>query len=189
MRPAEHVRPWARLIAKWADAIIALPVLIIAFFVFVLVISFSTSLVSPAAAEFWIRISETEISGPAEWVLGLAIMSFFPVIEGVWISAFGAMPGKWLMGIRVRDRETGRKLRMGKSIARSYGAYFWGLGWSIPIVALITQIRSYGYLKHHGATRWDEAQNVGYQTRSVAWFRWTLAVAFVLVCSIMLNAL
>lgn len=175
------VRAWARYVAKLIDAALAgvvlLPVALVVGFLLGM-----TSFLHMRIAEFWASATEGEAARVFEYVFGLAVFGvFYPLFEGVCISNLGTTPGKLLLGIRLRDADTGRRLTMGKSISRSYAAYFLGLGASIPIVALGTQIWSYNSLLANDATLWDRRHHVLYETHEVSFVRWTIAVIVALI--------
>ena len=74
-----------------------------------------------------------------EWLLGSLLLLTF---EPLCLRFFAATPGKWLLGISVRDHD-GKCLSFSEAFARTWKVYVMGLGLGIPIAALITYLLAY----------------------------------------------
>ncbi len=72
-------------------------------------------------------------------VLSLALMA---VLEPLLLSTWGWTPGKWLMGLRLRDHK-GRKLEYGEAFVRTLLVLAQGMGANIPILSLVCQWKAY----------------------------------------------
>lgn len=66
----------------------------------------------------------------------------------------GATPGKWLMGLAVRDG-AGQRPTLADAFARTCGVFRWGYGWGIPFWQLYRLIRS-GIDSENGGLPWDD---------------------------------
>ena len=80
-------------------------------------------------------------------------------IQAALIGGLGYSPGKWLCGIKVRDRQ-GNRLGLGRALRRELSVWTRGYGLGVPVVNLFCLFRSYSHLEEHGATVWDEAQDL-----------------------------
>ena len=140
---AEGARPWPRYLARAIDT---------------LVFGFIGSVIV-------VIVLELSIDGGAAWFIrmtqgvgGVAVSSFLAVVVSVpfttLLLAYAQTPGKWLLGIRVRD-EAGQRLRPWVALKRETWVLLRGLGLGLPVVALYTQIMSYSDLKDDGITEWD----------------------------------
>ena len=74
-----------------------------------------------------------------EWLLGSLLLLTF---EPLCLHFFAATPGKWLLGISVRDYD-GKCLSFSEAFARTWKVYVMGLGLNISIAALITCLLAY----------------------------------------------
>lgn len=74
-----------------------------------------------------------------EWLLGSLLLLTF---EPLCLHFFSATPGKWLLGISVRDYD-GKCLSFSEAFARTWKVYVMGLGLNIPIVYFITCLLAY----------------------------------------------
>ena len=78
------------------------------------------------------------------------------VITGVLIGFSGSSIGKWVFGIRITDAN-GRPIGIGAGIMRDLNVWVKGMGFGLPIVALITLYLGYRRLTEKGVTSWDES--------------------------------
>ena len=74
-----------------------------------------------------------------EWLLGSLLLL---TVEPLCLHFFAATPGKWLLGISVRDYD-GKCLSFSEAFARTWKVYVMGLGLNIPIVYFITCLLAY----------------------------------------------
>ena len=183
------VRPWARYVAKSMDMLIA-SLLLIPIFIAIGVLVVAVLVLNGQSVEFLDAPVQSPAVEAVYFAAGMVLLAiFFPLGEGICIASFGTTPGKSLLGIKLRDVETGNKLPMSRSIARSYGAYFYGVGLGVPLITLLTHIMSYEYLKGNDITRWDERQRALYETRRVSRFRWAFAIVLVVIGTVIARAI
>ncbi len=125
-----QVRPWSRALARWFD---------LAFCAFLLgVVAGIAGVVHDIPQYAW----------------GLAVPFLWVFMEGLLLSTCGTTPGKWLFSILVADA-MGNRLSFSNALSRAFSVWFMGMGFSLPIVQLITQIVGYIKLKSNGITPWD----------------------------------
>ena len=104
---------------------------------------------------------------------------FWVPVEAAFISWFGATPAKWLFGIKVLNKDSG-KLTYEKAFTRTKNLLERGEGFGIPLVFLVTRGIAYWDLKKKGTTWWDF--NNGSEVSYVQWgFVRGLACAMVIV--------
>ena len=102
------------------------------------------------------------------------------VIEPLLIARFGATPGKWLMGLRVRREPHGENLTYRAALRRSINCFFFGFGAGIPVIALLPMMNAYLYFIKNGRSRWD--QLVSAQISSENRVKWRLLVPLTGIC-------
>ena len=108
--------PWRRYFARMVD--LSICSLLWGFFLW---IAFKTNLLG---RNIWEDILDTAV--------GLLLMLF---LEPLLLHVFGTTPGKFLLGMKVRDIG-GDKLSYSQGLYRTFGVIFWGMGLSIPIYSL-----------------------------------------------------
>ncbi len=92
-------------------------------------------------------------------IISIVIMNTLWIpLEAMCITYFGATPGKWLFGIRVKDR-SGSRLIFSSAIKRTLYMYVVGAGLGLPIVTIFTLFFSFTRLLQTGTTVWDAANN------------------------------
>ena len=74
-----------------------------------------------------------------EWLLRSLLLL---TVEPLCLHFFAATPGKWLLGISVRDYD-GKCMSFSEAFARTWKVYVMGLGLNIPIVYFITCLLAY----------------------------------------------
>ena len=77
------------------------------------------------------------------------------VCEPFNLNMFGTTLGKWLLGIRVRNKN-GEKLMFNEVYLRTGSVFLHGMGLNIPIVTLFFQYSQYKRLLKEGETTWDD---------------------------------
>ena len=75
-------------------------------------------------------------------------------IEAILLSAFGATPGKAMLGVQVRTN-AGENLNFFQALSRASGVWIRGEGLGIPVVSLITLIVAYNKLMGDRIASWD----------------------------------
>jgi hypothetical protein len=83
---------------------------------------------------------------------GLLSFLWFPV-EALLLCSWGFTPGKWLLGIAVRDAQ-GQRPTFRSAFRRAAVVWAYGVGADTPF-ALATAVLAYAGLKHNGTTYWD----------------------------------
>jgi uncharacterized RDD family membrane protein YckC len=89
------------------------------------------------------------------WLMIFHFMPWF-VLEIVMLQRFGTTPGKWLMGLRVLNRD-GSRMNVSESMRRAWRVYFIGIGMGWGLLALICQLMALAGVKRFGMPIWDHA--------------------------------
>ena len=71
-----------------------------------------------------------------DWLLGVARLAFALAMEPLWLHYWGYTPGKWIFGLKLRNRN-GEKLSLREGRIRAFRVFEEGYGFSIPIYSLI----------------------------------------------------
>lgn len=87
------------------------------------------------------------------WILLLLYLPWVP-LEALMISQFSSTPGKWLLGLRVRN-DDGTRLAGRQSVVRALRVYFLGIGMGWSLVALVCQLLSFFHVRSNGKALWD----------------------------------
>jgi uncharacterized RDD family membrane protein YckC len=121
-----------------------------------------------------------------ELLRGPLVLLLWVPVEALLLSTAGFTPGKWLLGLFVRDAGGGR-LSFRAALRRSAGVFAWGLALG-SVIGLVTALMAHRRLKKRGATYWDEIDALEVHERDVS--AWRVAVAaIVLVLSVIAAAL
>ena len=132
-----QVRPWVRYWARIIDI-----------FVVALIFGFIIGLVEELSS------SSTGILELPNAVLNIIVIVLVPFVEAIFISNWGATPGKMLLKTKVLNAN-GQHLSYMEALIRSFRIAWQGLGLGIPIVSWVTLLISYSNLKNDSITRWD----------------------------------
>ena len=89
------------------------------------------------------------------WIILSQYIPWF-MLESFLLHRFGFTPGKWLLGIRVRN-DDGSPLSLAQSTRRSIRVLFLGIGFGWGIIALICQTMAFFTTKRLGRPLWDLA--------------------------------
>lgn len=111
-----------------------------------------------------IRIAET---------IDIGFFLEFPmylIVDILMLTYFGTTVGKFILGIQLSDR-TGSKLTFHQVLKREVMVWFYGYGLNIPIVSLITMLRSVNDLEGKGITKWDEKLGLVVSHKKLTWVR------------------
>lgn len=108
---------------------------------------------------------------PALWFMALNVLVLLltVVLEAVSLSLLGTTPGKWLLGLTVRDR-AGKHLSIAGSLKREFLVLICGLGLFLPIISWITLLWSYRAVSRGEPAFWD--RRLGYEVRHHRISRW-----------------
>ncbi|BFT72636.1 RDD family protein [Paenibacillus sp. P36] len=102
--------------------------------------------------------------------LGIATLILAIPFEACLLRLWGTTPGKWILGISIRDLE-GQKPKLRKAFQRSVLVWWRGQGAGLPIVSLIFHLRGYQQLKYDlGMTTWDRDSEVVVSYRTKSWW-------------------
>ena len=101
------------------------------------------------------------------------------VLEPALLHFLGTTPGKWIMGLEVRNPD-GSFLTWEQAGARTMGVIFRGEGLYIPLVGLWRNYRSYRACKDGQVLPWDEGLSYTQRPHGLAWRAPLLAVCLVL---------
>ncbi|MCR4993024.1 MAG: RDD family protein [Lachnospiraceae bacterium] len=82
------------------------------------------------------------------------------MIEPLLLSTIGTTPGKWIMGIKVRDMKSKGKLEIKQSYIRALKLAWHGFGFMIPIFTIYKRGISYFRCKMNDTMPWDEGIDV-----------------------------
>lgn len=63
---------------------------------------------------------------------GMALLALTLALEPLWLHCWGWTPGKWVFGLKLRNRD-GSKLSLAQGWARSWALAGEGYGWNIPL--------------------------------------------------------
>ena len=89
------------------------------------------------------------------WIMILHFLPWF-ALEVVLLHRFGMTPGKWLMSLKVLNRD-GLRMSLAESMRRSWRVYFIGIGMGWGLLALICQLMALVGVKRLGMPIWDHA--------------------------------
>jgi uncharacterized RDD family membrane protein YckC len=132
-----QVRPWVRYWARIIDI-----------FVVALIFGFIIGLVEELSS------SSTGILELPNAVLNIIVIVLVPFVEAIFISNWGATPGKMLLKTKVLN-VNGQYPSYMEALIRSFRVAWQGLGLGIPIVSWVTLLISYSNLKNDSITSWD----------------------------------
>jgi len=90
-----------------------------------------------------------------EQLLGLILLPFAMAGDALTYVLFGNTPGKWAVGLQVRD-VAGQKLKPLRYLTRNARIYLHGLALGLGIISIITLIHQYQRAKAGNLTSWDE---------------------------------
>ena len=160
-----QIRPWIRYWARMFDYSISL-----------LVIGISGWLTSSFKIGFLLK---------HQLFYYLLVVFIWTFIEAGFLSSWGYTPGKWLLGIAVRDKN-GSKLTYKEAITRSLKIYWRGIGIGFPFVTFITMIVAHHRLTKFGATSWDKeggftVEHQKIRAMNVAIYIVVIIIAFILL--------
>lgn len=104
---------------------------------------------------FFAIINENSATGfISSVVFGLIELAVIIFVEPLFITMFKTTPGKAVFGIRIQH-EDGSALSYMEAVKRTLNLAFYGLGFGIPFVSLITMISSYSKYSHGEESVWN----------------------------------
>ncbi len=120
------------------------------------------SLLLHVIAGLGFRADLTGLSTPANWIFEFAALGITLVLEPLWLHFWGWTPGKWIFGLKVRDRE-GDKLPLSVLWARCGGVFSSGYGFFIPFYTLWRHWKSFQCCTEENIDcPWDAENGVRY---------------------------
>jgi uncharacterized RDD family membrane protein YckC len=90
----------------------------------------------------------------------LTVVALWMVSETILLAALGTTPGKWICGLRVQKVD-GSWPDVADTARRSFGVWWRGIGFGIPIILLGEAYAAYRELRRAGSVAWD--RNAGTQ--------------------------
>ena len=105
-----------------------------------------------------------------------AILLFY---ETVFISKFGATPGKAILGIRVEHAD-GRRLTFDEAFSRSKCVFGRGYGYNLPVYSVIRAWKSYAEIGEGKVPEWDI--DCAVTVKAIKWHRPVIYIASYLLC-------
>lgn len=154
---------------------------------------------------FWARCLELNLAtGSVEILLALVFhvsivdgnsrfISFFSLllgwglvflIEPLLLSTWGTTPGKWLLGLELRDGE-GRKLSRQEGLQRTWGVLGKGYGYEIPIYSLYRLYKSYRACADGEGLPYDREQDLQYYNLLPNRWYWRAILALGLIAAML----
>ena len=105
----------------------------------------------------------------------------YAVFETFCLNVFGRTFGKLVYGIHIRPK-TGHQIELATAFKRSVAVWIRGLGFGIPLIALITLIVAYRTLHKERETSWDRDFKILVTHDRLSVFRWVgVAVTWALM--------
>jgi hypothetical protein len=96
-------------------------------------------------------------------------------IEAAFYHWLGTTPGKWLLGIDLRQGRVS-KLDYLTALRRSFSVWFRGLGMGIPFVNIVCMLVAFQRLKVFHLTTWDRDDHLKISYRRIGKWRIILAI-------------
>lgn len=149
---AARANPWLRFIARFFDYAL--------FFLFL----WSLRRFVPGHYPF----------GQFESLIPFEYFCWIP-FEALFLSLLGTTPGKFLLGIQIRQ---GRKTRIDflTALRRSFSVWFRGLGMGIPVLNVLCMLFAYQKLKLIHQASWDRDERILVTHRKIGSWRAVLAI-------------
>ena len=106
---------------------------------------------------------------------------FEMMIEPLLLTTVGTTPGKWIMGLKVRDMKTKEKLELKQAYIRSLKLAWQGFGFMIPIYTVFKRVMSFIRCRMDDTMPWDNGIDVELVDES------NVRIALVIIVIILLN--
>lgn len=113
------------------------------------------------------------------WIILLQLVPWIP-IEAFLITRYGTTPGKWLLGITVRN-DDGSPLSIRQSISRAVRVLLAGLGLGWGILSPVCQGISYWLTRRLGRTLWDRIGNHHIDCKPVRHLRYVAVIGLIYI--------
>ena len=95
-----------------------------------------------------------ELGWLAETLINIGIYCVSILVEPLWLHYVGWTPGKWIFGLKLRDKH-GDKLSLSQARSRAWQVAWQGDGLSIPFYCLWRNWKSYKCCRDEGDCPWD----------------------------------
>lgn len=129
----------------------------------------------------------TEDAATIQLLLQITSYIIWIFIEALFISLYGATPGKWILNTKVVNIN-GEFLEYNQALKRSFLVFVKGFGLSIPLINLITMGYWYYKIKNvektFGLTSWDKECGSRVITGKIEWWRYILYISSVFIAFI-----
>lgn len=124
-----------------------------------------------------------------DWLLELAFLLVTFLVEPLWLHFWGWTPGKWLFGLKLRNK-AGEKLSLRQAWTRGWRVAGEGYGWNIPIWSLYRLWKGRRCCLDGYDCPWDGEEDYRYtrEERRLYGLRW-LAVYAVCIAAMVLAGL
>jgi uncharacterized RDD family membrane protein YckC len=130
-------------------------------------------------SDYWLcgGIIGAMISVPKDVAVVISMLIIFGwcFIEPIFLSLWGATPGKWFLGISVKD-DSGKKLSYGDALERACRIWGKAIWIGIPIVMLIPMVSTLMNFNEHGSAFYDRELGISVRHQPV-----NLAKVFLLI--------
>ncbi len=104
---------------------------------------------------------EISLPGVVQWLLSLVLLFFTFLVEPLWLHFWGWTPGKWLFGLKLRDKN-GEKLTLSQAWHRGWRVAWEGYGWNIPIWSIYRLWKGRACCMDNRDCPWDEDEGYLY---------------------------
>lgn len=152
-RLSPGVHPWRRYFAKQLDVMVFSVGSVFAFAV-------ALEFISPETGAGFSQAMDNQFAA------ALVAVALWGIGDALCLAWFGNTPGRSLYGIRVSMAD-GSRLTAATAFMRSTLVGIKGMGFGIPIVALVTTLVAYNKLTRDGASSWDS--ELGTQVTHIPW--------------------
>ena len=122
-----------------------------------------------------------------ELLFGMLALFVWAFVEPVFLSSFGATPGKWLMRIKVTSAD-GAAISYPRALGRSLKVWRNGMGIGFPLVAPFTMAIVAARLRKNGITSWDREGGFCVSHERVGWIR-AVGMAAIMLTFLVLQAI
>lgn len=100
-------------------------------------------------------------------------------IEAILLSTIGTTPGKWILKVKISNKNRKRKyLTFEQACKRSIAVWFFGMGCGIPIIQIIALILAKIRLSHTKTTIWDKKNRLIVRHDKVGILRICIVILF-----------
>lgn len=132
------------------------------------------------------HISPFDQSGFMELLALIAQIVLVLLLEPVFLHLFGTTPGKWILGLHIRDSEGG-KLSLATARDRTKQVLWRGYGFFLPVYRLIRLGKNWWECSDGRVSSWDYENSVSYTLKDRKGFRWFLLIFVQCLAFLVLN--